>query len=73
MSGRRLRVITRIRRLERVRSHSPPDLDAIADGLKLGAGGIQKVYTPPLWDDEVAGIRKAAESTKELLGLFEAK
>ena len=56
-----------------MRSHSPPDLDAIADGLKLGAGGIQKVYTPPPWDDEVAGIRKAAESTKELLGLIEAK
>jgi malate dehydrogenase len=39
--------------------------------LKLGAGGIEQVYTPPLWDNEVDGIRKAAESTKELLGLIE--
>jgi malate dehydrogenase len=39
--------------------------------LKLGAGGIEQVYMPPLWDEEVAGIRKAAESTKELLALIE--
>ena len=39
--------------------------------VKLGAGGILQVYAPPLWDDEIAGIRKAAESTKELLGLIE--
>jgi malate dehydrogenase len=38
--------------------------------LKLGAGGIEEVYEPPLWDDEVAGIRKAAEATKELVGLI---
>ncbi len=38
--------------------------------LKLGAGGIEQVYAPPLWDDEIAGIRKAAESTKELVGLI---
>src|SRR2546425_10554084 len=38
--------------------------------LKLGAGGIEQVYAPPLWDDEVEGIRKAAESTKELAGLI---
>ena len=37
--------------------------------LKLGAAGIEEIYTPPLWDDEVEGIRKAAESTKELVGL----
>ena len=41
--------------------------------VKLGAGGIQQVYAPPLWDDEVEAIRKAAGSTKELLGLIEAK
>jgi len=38
--------------------------------LKLGAGGIEAVYEPPLWDDEVEGIRKAAEATKELVGLI---
>ena len=38
--------------------------------LKLGAGGIQQVYEPPLWDDEVAAIRKAADATKELIGLI---
>ncbi|TMF03764.1 MAG: malate dehydrogenase [Chloroflexi bacterium] len=41
--------------------------------LKLGAGGIEQVYAPPLWDDEIEGIRKAAESTKELLALIESK
>ncbi len=38
--------------------------------LKLGAAGIEEVYEPPLWDDEVAGIRKAAEATRELIGLI---
>lgn len=38
--------------------------------LKLGAAGIEEVYEPPLWDDEVAGIRKAADATKELIGLI---
>ncbi|MBI2912651.1 MAG: malate dehydrogenase [Chloroflexi bacterium] len=41
--------------------------------LKLGAGGIQRVYEPPLWDDEIEGIRKAATATKELIGLIETK
>jgi malate dehydrogenase len=41
--------------------------------LKLGAGGIEQVYAPPLWDDEVEAIRRAAGSTKELLGLIETK
>jgi len=41
--------------------------------VKLGAAGIEQVYVPPLWDDEIEGIRKAADSTKELLGLIEAK
>ena len=39
--------------------------------LKLGAGGIEEVYTPPLWVDEIEGIRKAAQATKELVGLIE--
>ncbi|MDO8615993.1 MAG: malate dehydrogenase [Dehalococcoidia bacterium] len=38
--------------------------------VKLGAGGIEQVYEPKLWDDEVAAIRKAAEATKELVGLI---
>jgi len=38
--------------------------------IKLGAGGIEAVYEPPLWDDEVAGIRKAADATRELIGLI---
>jgi malate dehydrogenase len=39
--------------------------------VKLGAGGIEAVYEPPLWDDEAEGIRKAAAATKELVGLIE--
>jgi malate dehydrogenase len=39
--------------------------------LKLGARGIEAVYEPPLWDNEIEGIRKAAESTRELVGLIE--
>jgi malate dehydrogenase len=39
--------------------------------VKLGAGGIEAAYEPPLWDDEIEGIRKAAESTRELVGLIE--
>jgi malate dehydrogenase len=39
--------------------------------LKLGAAGIEQVYAPPLWDEEIEGIRRAAESTRELLGLIE--
>ena len=41
--------------------------------LKLGAGGIQQVYEPPLWDEEVEGLRKAAAAVKELIGLIESK
>ncbi len=41
--------------------------------VKLGAGGIEAVYEPPLWDSEIDGIRKAAESTRELVGLIEKK
>jgi len=38
--------------------------------IKLGAGGIEAVYEPPLWDDEVAAIRQAADATRELIGLI---
>lgn len=41
--------------------------------VKLGAGGIEAIYEPPLWNDEVEGIRKAATATKELIGLIETK
>lgn len=41
--------------------------------VKLGAGGIEAVYEPPLWEDEVEGIRRAATATRELIGLIEAK
>jgi malate dehydrogenase len=40
---------------------------------KIGAKGIEQVYEPPLWDDEIAGIRAAAAATKELVGLIEKK
>ncbi len=33
----------------------------------LGEGGIQKVYTPPLSDDEVAGIKEAGKAVRELV------
>ncbi|HEU4760115.1 MAG TPA: malate dehydrogenase, partial [Dehalococcoidia bacterium] len=41
--------------------------------LKLGAAGIERVYEPPLWDEEIEAIRRAAEATRELIGLIEAK
>ena len=33
----------------------------------LGEGGIQRVYEPPLSEDEVAGIQAAGEAVKELV------
>jgi malate dehydrogenase len=39
--------------------------------LRLGDGGVEAIYEPPLWDEEVEGIRAAATATKELLGLIE--
>ena len=33
----------------------------------LGAGGIQKVYAPPLSDDEVAGIKEAGAAVRDLV------
>jgi malate dehydrogenase len=41
--------------------------------VKVGAGGIEAVYEPPLWDSEIAAIRTAAASTRELVGLIEKK
>jgi malate dehydrogenase len=35
--------------------------------LLLGEGGVQKVYTPPLSDDEVAGIKEAGRAVRELV------
>lgn len=37
---------------------------------KLGTGGVQQVYEVPVSDDERERIRKAAETTKELVGLI---
>jgi malate dehydrogenase len=39
--------------------------------VKVGARGIEAVYEPPLWANEIDGIRKAAVATKELVGLIE--
>ena len=38
--------------------------------VRLGDGGVEAIYEPPLWEDEVAGIRAAADATKELVGLI---
>jgi malate dehydrogenase len=35
--------------------------------VQLGAGGIQKVFAPPLADDEIAAIRKAGKAVRELV------
>ena len=37
---------------------------------KLGSGGIQQVFEVPLSDDELARVQKAAEVTKEMVGLL---
>jgi malate dehydrogenase len=41
--------------------------------VRLGDGGVEAIYEPPLWDDEVAAIRAAADATRELVGLIEKK
>lgn len=38
--------------------------------VKLGRRGIEAVYEPPLWENEIEGIRKAADATKELVSLI---
>jgi malate dehydrogenase len=41
--------------------------------VRLGDGGVEAIYEPPLWDDEVEGIRAAAKATEELIALIEKK
>jgi malate dehydrogenase len=41
--------------------------------VKVGASGIEQTYEPPLWEDEVEGIRTAAKATKDLIALIEKK
>jgi malate dehydrogenase len=41
--------------------------------VKLGAGGIEATYEPPLWDEEVEAIRNAADVTLDLVKLIEKK
>jgi malate dehydrogenase len=38
--------------------------------VKVGAAGVEQIYEPPLWDDEVKGIREAAKATRELIALI---
>jgi len=38
--------------------------------VKLGAGGIQQVYEVPVSEEELAAMKKAAEVTRELVGLL---
>jgi malate dehydrogenase len=40
--------------------------------LKLGAAGIEQIVEPPLSESEQAGMRKAADAVKELVGLITA-
>ncbi|MFQ6019173.1 MAG: malate dehydrogenase, partial [Dehalococcoidia bacterium] len=41
--------------------------------LKLGAGGIEAVLEGPLAPEELEGMRRAAEATKELVNLLRAQ
>jgi malate dehydrogenase len=41
--------------------------------VKVGSAGVEQIYEPPLWDNEIADIRAAAKATKELIGLIEKK
>lgn len=41
--------------------------------VRLGDGGVEQIYEPPLWEDEVEGIKAAARATKELIALIEKK
>lgn len=41
--------------------------------VRLGDGGVEAIYEPPLWDDEVEAIRAAAKATQELIALIETK
>ena len=37
----------------------------------LGVGGIERIFQPELSEGEMAGMRKAAEAVKELVGLVQ--
>jgi malate dehydrogenase len=39
--------------------------------VRLGDGGVEAVYEPPLWDNEVEGVKAAAQATQDLIGLIE--
>lgn len=41
--------------------------------VKVGAAGVEQIYEPELWADEVEGIKVAAQATKELIALIEKK
>lgn len=41
--------------------------------VKVGASGVEQIYEPPLWEDEVEGIRTAAKATEDLVALIEKK
>lgn len=41
--------------------------------VKVGAAGVEQIYEPALWKEEVAGIRAAAKATEELVALIGKK
>ena len=47
-------------------------IDGVVGGVvcRLGAGGIKQTYEMPVSDDEAERIRKAAEATRDLIGLL---
>lgn len=40
---------------------------------RLGDGGVEQIYEPPLWEDEIEAIKAAAKATQELVSLIEKK
>jgi malate dehydrogenase len=41
--------------------------------VKLGAGGIEKIYEIQLTADEQAMLKKSADSVQELVGILKSK
>jgi malate dehydrogenase len=41
--------------------------------VKLGAGGVEKIYEVSLTDDERAMLKKSADSVKEMVEVLKAK
>jgi len=41
--------------------------------VKLGAGGVEKIYEVKLQDDEMAKLRKSADAVKELVDVLKSK